>query len=134
LTAIVLTGLLSPRLLGQTEFARAGHLPRTRHPGQGRGVRAIDYQTLIRVASRPSAAGEGSPAPLFGGDKPRLVSIEGIPRNRAGPQCLVCAQPDKPGYGALGNALSAAAVNIATTSISAHRSAAGDRSRRGRPN
>jgi D-3-phosphoglycerate dehydrogenase / 2-oxoglutarate reductase len=53
---------------------------------------------------------------LFGGDKPRLVSVEGIPLEaELGRNVLFVRNYDKPGFiGALGNALGAAAVNIAT--------------------
>jgi len=53
---------------------------------------------------------------VFAGNKPRLVEIEGIPLEaELGHHMLFVRNYDKPGFiGALGNALAAAAVNIAT--------------------
>jgi D-3-phosphoglycerate dehydrogenase / 2-oxoglutarate reductase len=80
-----------------------------------------DYQTLIRVVVTPNG-----PLPdrrprevagtLFGGDKPRLVSVEGIPLEAelAG-NMLFVRNLDKPGFiGTLGQAMGAASINIAT--------------------
>src|SRR4029077_13740876 len=53
---------------------------------------------------------------IFAGTKPRLVEIEGIPLEaELGRHMLFVGTYDKPGFiGALGNALAAAEVNIAT--------------------
>jgi D-3-phosphoglycerate dehydrogenase / 2-oxoglutarate reductase len=53
---------------------------------------------------------------VFAGNKPRLVDIEGIPLEaELGRHVLFVRNNDKPGFiGALGNALAAAHVNIAT--------------------
>jgi len=53
---------------------------------------------------------------VFAGDKPRLVTVEGMPLEaELGRHVLFVRNLDKPGFiGALGNALGAEAVNIAT--------------------
>jgi D-3-phosphoglycerate dehydrogenase / 2-oxoglutarate reductase len=53
---------------------------------------------------------------VFAGNKPRLVDVEGIPLEaELGRQMLFVRNYDKPGFiGALGQALAAAQVNIAT--------------------
>lgn len=53
---------------------------------------------------------------LFGGDKPRLISVEGIPLEaELGGNMLFVRNLDKPGFiGALGQTMAAAGVNIAT--------------------
>jgi D-3-phosphoglycerate dehydrogenase len=53
---------------------------------------------------------------LFGGDKPRLVSVEDIPLEaELGGNMLFVRNLDKPGFiGALGQTMGAASVNIAT--------------------
>jgi D-3-phosphoglycerate dehydrogenase len=80
-----------------------------------------DYQTLIRVAVTPNgAAGETGrrevSGTLFGGDKPRIVSVEGIPLEaELATNMLFVRNCDKPGFiGALGQACGDAGVNIAT--------------------
>jgi D-3-phosphoglycerate dehydrogenase / 2-oxoglutarate reductase len=75
-----------------------------------------DYQTLIRLV----VTGEGHEhvvaGTLFGGDKPRLVEIEGIAMEaELGPSMLFVRNKDKPGFiGNLGRTLSENGVNIAT--------------------
>jgi D-3-phosphoglycerate dehydrogenase len=116
LTAIALTGLLSP-LLSTINMVNAPVICRERNIRVSETLRADpgDYQTLIRVAvtfeGRPRAV-EGT---LFG-DRPRLVSVAGIPLEaELGGHVLFVRNADKPGFiGALGRTLAAAEVNIAT--------------------
>ncbi len=122
LTAIALTGLLAPQL-ASVNMVNAPVVCRERdiRVSETRRAEPGDYQTLIRVVVTPN----GPPAErrprevagtLFGGDKPRLVSVEGIPLEaELGGNMLFVRNLDKPGFiGALGNALGAAQVNIAT--------------------
>jgi D-3-phosphoglycerate dehydrogenase / 2-oxoglutarate reductase len=116
LTAIALTGLLSPQL-STINMVNAPVICRERNIRVSETLRADpgDYQTLIRVAvtfeGRPRAV-EGT---LFG-DRPRLVSVAGIPLEaELGGHVLYVRNADKPGFiGALGRTLAAAEVNIAT--------------------
>jgi D-3-phosphoglycerate dehydrogenase len=122
LTAIALTGLLAPQLAA-VNMVNAPVVCRERdiRVSETRRAEPGDYQTLIRVVVTPN----GPPAErrprevagtLFGGDKPRLVSVEGIPLEaELGGNMLFVRNLDKPGFiGALGQALGAAQVNIAT--------------------
>ncbi|HEV2336903.1 MAG TPA: phosphoglycerate dehydrogenase [Stellaceae bacterium] len=122
LTATALTGLLSPQL-ATVNMVNAPLICRQRdiRVSETRRAEAGDYQTLMRVTvttdgpvgerRRRSVAGT-----VFAGNKPRLVDIEGIPLEaELGRHMLFVRNYDKPGFiGALGNALAAAAVNIAT--------------------
>ncbi|MGH7052458.1 MAG: phosphoglycerate dehydrogenase [Stellaceae bacterium] len=140
LTAILLAGLLSPQL-ASVNMVNAPVLCRERHirVSETLSPEPGDYQTLIRLTVTTS----GSPRPfetppgggssgvsrgagehsrravagtLFGGDKPRLVAVEGIPLEaELSGHMLFVRNSDKPGFiGALGNTLGAAGVNIAT--------------------
>jgi D-3-phosphoglycerate dehydrogenase len=122
LTAIALTALLAPQL-ATVNMVNAVVICRDRdiRVSETRSSEPGDYQTLIRVVVTPN----GPPAErrpravagtLFGGDKPRLVAVEGIPLEaELGGNMLFVRNFDKPGFiGALGQALGAAAVNIAT--------------------
>ena len=81
--------------------------------------------TVITGRTRHGVAGT-----LFGGDKPRIVEIEGIAiEAELGPHMLFVRNIDKPGFiGSLGRTLGEAGINIATfhlgrTSRAATRSA-----------
>jgi D-3-phosphoglycerate dehydrogenase / 2-oxoglutarate reductase len=122
LTAIALTGLLAPQL-ATVNMVNAPLLCRERgiRVSETRRTEPGDYQTLIRVAVTPNGAvGEAGrrevAGTLFGGDKPRIVSVEGIPLEaELGGDMLFVRNFDKPGLiGALGQACGAAGVNIAT--------------------
>jgi D-3-phosphoglycerate dehydrogenase len=77
---------------------------------------AGDYQTLMRVTVTTERRERSVAGTVFAGNKPRLVDIEGIPLEaELGRHMLFVRNKDKPGFiGALGNALGAAGVNIAT--------------------
>jgi D-3-phosphoglycerate dehydrogenase / 2-oxoglutarate reductase len=122
LTAIALTGLLAPQL-ATVNMVNAPHLCRERgiRVSETRRSEPGDYQTLIRVAVTPNgAAGKAGrrevAGTLFGGDKPRIVSVEGIPLEaELHGNMLFVRNSDKPGFiGALGQAFGAAGINIAT--------------------
>ena len=59
---------------------------------------------------------------VFAGDKPRLVSVEGMNLEaELGDHVLFVRNLDKPGFiGALGTALAAASINIATFHLGRH--------------
>src|SRR5246127_3636321 len=117
LTAIALTGLLSPQL-ASVNMVNAPVICRERdiRVSETRRAEPVDYQTLIRVVVKPERRRREVAGTLFGGDKPRLVSVEGIALEaELGRNVLFVRNSDKPGFiGALGNALGAAKVNIAT--------------------
>ncbi|MBO0736859.1 MAG: phosphoglycerate dehydrogenase [Alphaproteobacteria bacterium] len=117
LSAIVLTGLLSPQLAA-VNMVNALELCRERdiRISETRRGEPVDYQTLIRVVVTTERRVRGLAGTLFAGDKPRIVSIEGIPLEaELGGNMLFVRNYDKPGFiGALGHALGAADVNIAT--------------------
>ncbi len=122
LTAILLTALLAPQL-ASVNMVNAPVICRDRdiRVSETRRAEPGDYQTLIRVVVTPN----GPPSErrqrevsgtLFGGDKPRLISVEGIPLEaELGGNMLFVRNLDKPGFiGALGQTMAAASVNIAT--------------------
>jgi D-3-phosphoglycerate dehydrogenase len=116
-TAVVLTGLLSPQL-ATVNMVNAPLICRERdiRISETLSPEPGDYQTLIRVTVTTERRRRTVAGTLFGGDKPRLVAVEGIPLEAelAG-NVLFVRNYDKPGFiGALGNTLGAAAVNIAT--------------------
>ena len=122
LTAIVLSALLATQL-ASVNMVNAAAICRDRdiRVSETRRAEPGDYQTLIRVVVTPNGpSAERRPrevaGTLFGGDKPRLVSVENIPLEaELGGNMLFVRNLDKPGFiGALGQTLGAASVNIAT--------------------
>jgi D-3-phosphoglycerate dehydrogenase / 2-oxoglutarate reductase len=117
LTAIALTGLLSPQLT-TVNMVNAPVICRERdiRISETRRAEPVDYQTLIRVIVTTERRTREIAGTLFAGDKPRIVSVEGIALEaELGGNMLFVRNYDKPGFiGALGNALGAAEVNIAT--------------------
>jgi D-3-phosphoglycerate dehydrogenase / 2-oxoglutarate reductase len=117
LTAIALTGLLAPQLAA-VNMVNAPLVCRERdiRVSETRRAEPVDYQTLIRVIVTTERRRREVAGTLFGGDKPRLVSVEGIALEaELGHNVLFVRNYDRPGFiGALGHALGAAAVNIAT--------------------
>jgi D-3-phosphoglycerate dehydrogenase / 2-oxoglutarate reductase len=117
LTAIALTGLLAPQL-ASVNMVNAPLICRQRdiRVSETRRGEAGDYQTLMRVTVTTERRERSVAGTVFAGNKPRLVKIEGIPLEaELGHHMLFVRNKDKPGFiGALGNALGAAGVNIAT--------------------
>jgi D-3-phosphoglycerate dehydrogenase / 2-oxoglutarate reductase len=117
LTATVLTGLLAPQLAA-VNLVNAPLLCRQRdiRVGETRRSDAGDYQNLLRVRVTTERRQRAVAGTVFAGNKPRLVDVEGIPLEaELGRQMLFVRNYDKPGFiGALGQALAAAKVNIAT--------------------
>ena len=116
LTAIALTGLLAPQL-STINMVNAPVICRERDIRVSETLRSDpgDYQTLIRVAVTFEGKERAVEGTLFG-DKPRLVSVAGIPLEaELGGHVLYVRNNDKPGFiGALGRTLAAAEINIAT--------------------
>src|SRR5216684_766602 len=112
LTAIALTALLGPSI-GTVNMVNVGLICRERDI---RVSEPTDYQTLIRLIVTGDARNHVVAGTLFGGDKPRLVEIEGIAMEaELGPAMLFIRNQDKPGFiGNLGRTLSENGVNIAT--------------------
>src|SRR5437899_2737334 len=117
LTAIALMGLLSPQL-ASVNMVNAPVICRERdiRVSETRRTEPVDYQTLIRVVVETERRRREVAGTLFAGDQPRLVPAEGLALEaELGRNVLFVRNSDKPGFiGALGNALGAAAVNIAT--------------------
>ncbi len=78
--------------------------------------REPDYQTLLRLTVETENRTRDVVGTLIGGDKPRLVEVQGIAVEADfAPRLLYVRNYDKPGFiGALGSKLGDAGVNIAT--------------------
>ena len=119
LTAIALTGLLSPQLASRQHGQRAGHLPRARHPRQrdaARRARRLPDPDPGRRADDRASAGGRSPAPCSAATS-RASSRSRASRSKpsSARNMLFVRNYDKPGFiGALGHAFGAAEINIAT--------------------
>ena len=117
LTATVLTGLLAPQL-ASVNMVNVSLICRQRdiRISETRRAEAGDYQTLMRVTVTTERRHRAVAGTVFAGNRPRLVEVEGIPLEaELGHHMLFVRNYDKPGFiGALGNALAAASVNIAT--------------------
>jgi len=117
LTATALAGLLAPQL-ASVNLVNAPVVCRERDIKISETLRAEpgDYQLLMRLR----VSGEGGErviaGTVFAGDKPRLVSVEGMPLEaELGCNVLFVRNLDRPGFiGALGTALAAASINIAS--------------------
>jgi D-3-phosphoglycerate dehydrogenase / 2-oxoglutarate reductase len=117
LTATALAGLLAPQLAA-VNVVNAPVMCRERdiRVSETRSGNGGDYQTLMRITVTTERRKRSVAGTVFAGNKPRLVQIEGISLEaELGRHMLFVRNRDKPGFiGALGNALGAAEVNIAT--------------------
>ncbi|MGE5547341.1 MAG: phosphoglycerate dehydrogenase [Solirubrobacterales bacterium] len=117
LTAIILEGLLKP-MNEAVNMVNAPVLAKERNIqlSEVRNEREGDYHTLIRVSVTTEVRERSVAGTLFGGDKPRVVEIKGIPiEAELGEHMLYVTNQDKPGFiGALGSLLGQHGVNIAT--------------------
>jgi D-3-phosphoglycerate dehydrogenase len=117
LTAIVLKGLLSEQM-DSVNMVNAPVIARERDidVSEATHERASDYQTLIRLTVETEGSTLSVCGTLFGGDKPRLVEVNGIPMEaELGATMLFVANIDRPGFiGNLGRTLGEAGINIAT--------------------
>jgi D-3-phosphoglycerate dehydrogenase len=117
LTATALAGLLAPQLAAVNLVnapvicrERDIRVSETLQPEPG------DYQMLMRITVTGEGGARSIAGTVFAGDKPRLVAVEGMRLEaELGEHVLFVRNLDKPGFiGALGNALGAASINIAT--------------------
>ena len=117
ITACLLEGLLSPLMSG-VNMINAPILARDRDidVSEVRHERDGEYQTLIRLTIETEKGPRTVAGTLFGGDKPRIVEVNGIKLEaELGKNMLYMINKDRPGFiGRLGTALGDAGVNIAT--------------------
>jgi D-3-phosphoglycerate dehydrogenase len=117
LTATALAGLLAPQL-ASVNLVNAPVICRERDIRVSETLQAepSDYQSLMRITVTGESGARSIAGTVFSGDKPRLVAVEGMPLEaELGEHILFVRNLDKPGFiGALGNALGAASINIAT--------------------
>ncbi len=115
LTAVILKGLLSSRLetvnmVNAPAIAKQHDIKVT----ESRNNQASDYQTAIRVTVGNGKGKRSITGTLFG-DKPRIVSIDGVPTEaELTAHMLLIENQDKPGFiGSLGRTLGDGQINIA---------------------
>ncbi|MFQ5938806.1 MAG: phosphoglycerate dehydrogenase [Alphaproteobacteria bacterium] len=117
LTSLALKGLLTP-LLDSVNMVNAPFIAREREIDviEIKRERARDYQSLITLTVTTERRSRSVAGTLFGGDKPRIVEVEGTSiEAELGPHMLYIRNQDKPGLiGNLGRALGDASINIAT--------------------
>ena len=117
LTASLLCGLLSP-IMDSVNMINAPVIARERDiaVSEVKHERDSEFQTLIRVILTTERRTRNFAGTLFGGDKPRIVNINGVGLEaELGAHMLYTVNADKPGFiGRLGSALGVAGVNIAT--------------------
>ncbi len=117
ISACLLEGLLSPLMSG-VNMINAPILARERgiDVSQVSHERDSEFQTLIRVTVETEKGKRTVAGTLFGGDKPRIVEINGISvEAELGANMLYFVNKDRPGFiGRLGTTLGDAGVNIAT--------------------
>jgi len=115
--AAALTGLLRP-LLDSVNMVSAPVIARERdiRCTEIKREEPSDYETLIRLTVETERMKRSVAGTLFGGSRPRIVEIKGIPiEAELGPHMLYLSNKDKPGViGDLGRMLADAKVNIAT--------------------
>jgi D-3-phosphoglycerate dehydrogenase / 2-oxoglutarate reductase len=117
LTATALTGLLAPQLAA-VNMVNAPVICRERDIRVSETLRPEPggYQMLMRITVTAEGGSRTIAGTVFAGDKPRLVAVDGMPLEaELGRHVLFVRNLDKPGFiGALGNALGAASINIAS--------------------
>src|SRR3984957_8487500 len=117
LTATALAGLLAPQLAA-VNLVNAPVICRERDIRVSETLRPEpgDYQMLMRITVTGEGGARSIAGTVFAGDKPRLVAVEGMRLEaELGDHVLFVRNRDKPGFiGALGTALAAASINIAT--------------------
>jgi D-3-phosphoglycerate dehydrogenase len=117
LTAILLEGLLTP-FVEAANMVNAPVIAKQRDIAvtETRNEQCDDYHTLVTLSVTTEGGVITLAGTLFGGDKPRVISIKNIPvEAELGPHMLYVTNNDKPGLiGRLGTVLGEADVNIAT--------------------
>lgn len=116
-SSCLLEGLLSPLMSG-VNMINAPILARDRDidVSEVRHERDGEYQTLIRLTVETETGPITVAGTLFGGDKPRIVEVNGIKLEaELSENMLYMINKDRPGFiGRLGTTLGDAGVNIAT--------------------
>jgi D-3-phosphoglycerate dehydrogenase len=120
LTAAALSGVLTP-FLEQANMISAPALAKERGimvEEVSRGQEGA-YETYIRLRVETEFNGRSVAGTVFADGKPRIVQVGDIAMEaELGPHMLYTENIDKPGYvGALGTALGAALMNIATFNL-----------------
>jgi D-3-phosphoglycerate dehydrogenase len=117
LTAAILNGLLAPlyegvNLINAPFFAKERDIAVTEEKRSA----ITDYQTLIRITVKKESRDRTVAGTIMGGDRPRLVEIEGIRvEAELSGNMLMVRNLDRPGMvGNLGKTLGDAEINIAT--------------------
>ena len=117
LTAAILNGLLAPLYEG-VNLINAPFFAKERDIAVSEEKRATikDYQTLIRITVKKENRDRTAAGTIMGGDRPRLVEIEGIRvEAELSGNMLMVRNIDRPGMvGNLGKTLGDAGINIAT--------------------
>lgn len=126
LTAAILRGVLSP-VLDSVNMVNAPVMASERgiEVSEVRTERDGDYQTLVRLTVVTDEMSRSVAGTLFGGDRPRLVDVKGVPMEaELRSHMIYITNEDKPGLiGGLGTVLGDAGLNIATFQLG--RTAAG---------
>lgn len=117
LVSAALVGLLAPQL-ERVHIVNAPTIARERNisVSETKNMKPGDYQTLIRLSVTTQRRRRSVSGTLFGGDKPRIVEVNGIPiEAEVGRHMLYLRNNDIPGtIGKVGQTLGDAGVNIAT--------------------
>ena len=120
LTGVMLEGLLSPTM-ESVNMVNAPVIAKERDIkiGESRNDQCDDYHTLIRLSVKTERQTRTVAGTLFGGKKPRIVEINGVPiEAELNPFMLFVCNQDKPGFiGSLGVTLGNAGVNIASFNL-----------------
>ena len=120
LSAAALHGLLAP-LLEAVNMVSAPAVASERgiEVSEIKHVRPGDYQTKIQLTVTTEKQTRSVAGTLFGGDKPRIVCVRGVPLEaELGPHMLYVTNNDRPGLiGRLGTVLGDAGLNIATFNL-----------------
>ena len=120
LCASALSGLLAP-MVDSVNTVNAPIIARDRGIAISEVIHDRDgeYQTLLRLTVTTENRTRTFAGTLFGGDKPRIVEINGIGLEaELGPHMLYTVNADRPGFiGRLGSMLGDAGVNIATFNL-----------------
>jgi D-3-phosphoglycerate dehydrogenase len=117
LTAILLQGLLAPQM-ESVNMVNAPLIAKERdiQVSEVRTESCADYHSVVRLTVTTERQTRTVAGTLFGGDKPRIIDINGIPvEAELGRHVLYVVNEDKPGFiGALGTVLGTGGVNIAS--------------------
>jgi D-3-phosphoglycerate dehydrogenase len=116
ITACALKGVLAP-MLESVNMVNAPIIARERDIGVSvvSHERECEYQTLVRLTVTTENRQLSIAGTLFGGDKPRIVDVGGVPMEASlGPRMLYTVNNDMPGIiGAFGSVMGDAGINIA---------------------